>query len=151
MRVQDVMTTAVQTISPAASAEEAANLMRTRRIHHLVVSEGPRVVGILSDRDVGGRNGAPVRKNRIVSDLMTTRVVTVSPTRTVRQAANVMRGRSIGCLVVVGRDRTLGIVTVADLLELLGRGVERPVTGARRLLNHRAPHRKQRTGATGIW
>lgn len=152
MRVQDVMTTAVQTISPSASAEEAANLMRTKGIHHLVVSDGPRVVGMLSDRDVGGRNGAPVTKNRIVSDLMTTRVVTVSPTRTVRQAANLMRGRSIGCLVVVGRDRTVGIITVADLLELLGRGVERPaVTGARHLLNHRAPHRKQRTGATGIW
>jgi CBS domain-containing protein len=151
MRVQDVMTTAVQTISPGASAEEAANLMRTKGIHHLVVSDGPRVVGMLSDRDVGGRNGAPVRKNRIVSDLMTTRVVTVSPTRTVRQAANLMRGRSIGCLVVVGRDRTLGIITVADLLELLGRGIERPVvTGARRLLNHRAPHRKQRA-ATGVW
>ena len=120
--------------------------------HHLVVSDGPRVVGVLSDRDVGGRNGAPVRKNRIVGDLMTSRVVTVSPTKTVRQAANLMRGRSNGCLVVVGRDHTLGIITVGDLLELLGRGVERPVvTGARRLLNHRAPHRKQRAGATGIW
>ena len=151
MRVQDVMTTAVQTISPATSAEDAANLMRTKNIHHLVVSDGGRIVGVLSDRDVGGRNGAPIRNNRIVSDLMTERVVTVSPTRTVRQAANLMRGRSIGCLVVVNRDRPLGIVTVADLLELIGRGAEPTrVTSARRLLNHRAPHRK-RTVATGPW
>lgn len=151
MRVQDVMTTAVQTISPSTPAEEAGNLMRAKRIHHLVVCDGPRVVGLLSDRDIGGRHGAPIRKNRIVSDLMTERVVTVSPTRTVRQAANLMRGRSIGCLVVVSKDRPLGIVTVADLLELIGRGAERTVvTTPRRLLQHRAPHRK-RHRAAGAW
>jgi CBS domain-containing protein len=151
MRVQDVMTTAVQTISPSTPAEEAGNLMRAKGIHHLVVCDGPRVVGLLSDRDIGGRHGAPIRKNRIVSDLMTERVVTVSPTRTVRQAANLMRGRSIGCLVVIGKGRTLGIVTVADLLELVGRGAERPVaTAPRRLLNHRAPHRKRHV-AFGAW
>ena len=151
MRVQDVMTTAVQTISPSTPAEEAGNLMRAKGIHHLVVCDGPRVVGLLSDRDIGGRHGAPIRENRIVSDLMTERVVTVSPTRTVRQAANLMRGRSIGCLVVVSKDRTLGIVTVADLLELIGRGAERPVvTTPRRLLQHRAPHRK-RHRASGAW
>lgn len=151
MRVQDVMTTAVQTISPSTPAEEAGNLMRAKGIHHLVVCDGPRVVGLLSDRDIGGRHGAPIRENRIVSDLMTERVVTVSPTRTVRQAANLMRGRSIGCLVVVGKGRTLGIVTVADLLELVGRGAERPVaTAPRRLLNHRAPHHKRHV-AVGAW
>ena len=151
MRVQDVMTTAVQTISPSASAEEAANLMRTKNIHHLVVSDGARVVGVLSDRDVGGRNGAPIRNNRIVSDLMTERVVTVSPTRTVRQAANLMRGRSIGCLVVSDRGRVAGIITVSDLLTLLGRGEERPTTtGKRWTLKHRAPHRK-RSSSAGVW
>jgi CBS domain-containing protein len=151
MRVQDVMTTAVQTISPSAPAEDAGNLMRAKGIHHLVVCDGPRVVGLLSDRNIGGRHGAPITENRIVSDLMTERVVTVSPTRTVRQAANLMRGRSIGCLVVVSKDRTIGIVTVADLLELIGRGAERTVvTTPRRLLQHRAPHRK-RHRAAGAW
>ena len=151
MRVQDVMTTAVQTISPSTTAEAAGNLMRAKGIHHLVVCDGPRVVGLLSDRDLGGRHGARVRENRVVSDLMTERVATVSPTRTVRQAANLMRGRSIGCLVVVGKGRTIGIVTVADLLELVGRGGERAATTApRRLLNHRAPHRKRHV-AFGAW
>ena len=63
MRVQDVMTTAVQTISPSMPAEEAGNLMRAKGIHHLVVCDGPRVVGLLSDRDIGGRHGAPIREN----------------------------------------------------------------------------------------
>jgi CBS domain-containing protein len=147
MRVEDVMTRVIQTVSPAASADDAWNLMRTRQVHHLVVTDGPRTVGILSDRDAGGARGASVRKNRAVRDLMTTHVVTVPPTTTIRQAANVMRGRSIGCLVVADRARTIGIVTVADLLDLLGRGMERTVTSATRpLLQHRVPHRKQHRG-----
>jgi FOG: CBS domain len=147
MRVEDVMTRAIQTISADASAEDAWNLMRTQRIHHLVVTEGSRTIGILSDRDAGGPRGTSVRKNRTVRDLMTTHVVTVPPTTTIRQAANVMRGRSIGCLVVADRARTMGIVTVADLMDLLGRGMERSVTSATRpLLQHRVPHRKQHRG-----
>ena len=151
MRVQDVMTEDVKTISPTHAAEDAWELMRRGGFHHVVVTRGSQVVGILSDRDSGGRNGAAVRRGHTVEELMTRPVVTVEPTTTVRKAANVMRGRSIGCVVVVDRGRVVGIVTVADLLGLLGRGSDRPVRSVpRRTLNHRAPHRK-RNVATGAW
>jgi CBS domain-containing protein len=100
MRVQDVMSENVKTIAPSASAEDARSMMRLHRIHHLVVTKGSRVVGVLSDRDLGGPRAAILRTNDVVADLMTAPVVTVEPTTTIRQAANVMRGRSIGCLVV---------------------------------------------------
>jgi acetoin utilization protein AcuB len=150
MRVEDVMTKGVQTVSPDTSADEAWNLMRTRGIHHLVVTDGSRSVGIMSDRDAGGPRGASIRKNRRVRDLMTSPVVSVPPATTVKKAANVMRGRSIGCLLVATNTRTLGIVTVADLLDILGRGLERTVTttpAPRRILQHRVPHRKQHRSA----
>ena len=151
MRVQDVMTEDVQTISPGKAAEDAWELMRTHSLHHLVVTHGSRVLGVLSDRDAGGRLGSTVRRGHTVAELMTPRVVTVEPTTTVRKAANLMRGRSIGCVVVTDRGRVVGIVTVADLLEILGRGGDRPVTVGRRwTLKHRAPHRKGHT-ATGVW
>jgi acetoin utilization protein AcuB len=125
--------------------------MRLKGIHHLVVTDGGRLVGVLSDRDTGGRQGTAVRKNRTVGDLMTPGVVTVEPTTTVRRAANMMRGRSIGCLVVVSGKRVAGIVTVADLLTLLGDGGERGVEAVKRwTLKHRAPHRK-RHSAAGAW
>jgi acetoin utilization protein AcuB len=151
MRVQDVMTTEVRTISPTSPAADAWELMRRGGFHHVVVTRGSRVAGMLSDRDAGGRQGASVRRNRTVEELMTKAVVTVTPTTTIRRAANLMRGRSIGCLVVTDRQRVVGIVTVADLLELLGRGSERPVAQVRRrTLNHRTPHR-HRSAATGVW
>jgi acetoin utilization protein AcuB len=151
MRVQDVMTEDVQTISPGNTAEDAWDLMRTRGFHHVVVTRGSSVVGVLSDRDAGGRLGRVVRRGHTVEELMTKPVVTVEPTTTVRKAANLMRGRSIGCVVVTDRGRVVGIVTVADLLEILGRGGDRPVHVAKRwTLKHRTPHRKRHT-ATGVW
>jgi CBS domain-containing protein len=69
----------------------------------------------------------------------------------VRQTANVMRGRSIGRLVVVDSGRATGIVTVSDLLELVGRGLDRgAVTTTRRTLSHRVPHRKSK-GVVAAW
>ena len=151
MRVQDIMTTEVQTVPPGAPADEAWTVMRAKGIRHLAVTEAGRVVGILSDRDAGGRQGSPVRRNRTVSELMTSNVVTVPPTTTVRKAANLMRGRSIGCLVVTQGERIVGIVTAADLLDLLGRGLERhAVTTTRWTLKHLTPHRK-RHRAAGVW
>ena len=48
-------------------------------------------------------------------------------------------------------DRVIGIVTVSDLLELTGRGLDRwAVTSKRWALKHRAPHRKSR-GVVGAW
>jgi CBS domain-containing protein len=143
MRVQDVMTEGAKTTSPTTTAEDAWNMMRFNRIHHLVVTKGKQVVGVLSDRDAGGRRGAAIRTNKVVADLMTGPAVTVEPTMTVRQAANLMRGRSIGCLVVVQSARAIGIVTVSDLLELVGRGLDRGVLTTKRwTLKHRGVHRK---------
>jgi acetoin utilization protein AcuB len=152
MRVQDVMTDGVQTAAPGDPADEAWLLMRERRIHHLVVTDGTRVVGVLSDRDAGGLRGPWVRRNRTVGELMSSPVITVPPSTPVRKAANLMRGRSIGCLVVTKANRLLGIVTVSDLLELLGRGAERGTAAAttRWSLKQRGPHRK-RHQATRVW
>ena len=137
MRVAEVMTHGVQTVPPTMPAVDAWELMRRKRIHHLVVTSGSDVVGILSDRDAGGRSGASIRARSNVADLMTTDVVTTEPTAPVRKVANLMRGRTIGCIPVNDGKRLVGIVTVSDLLELLGRGVERPVKVGRRTTHHR--------------
>jgi CBS domain-containing protein len=150
MRVQDVMTRSVNTVSAAATADQAWTLMRTKGIHHLVVLEGAEIVGVISDRDLGGRHGGTVRDTRLVSELMTENVITIEPEMPIRKVANLLRGRAIGCLVVVQEGRVKGIVTTADLLELIGRGVERPVvTTERRIISHRVPHRKHQ--AAGVW
>lgn len=151
MRIREVMSEEVQTVAPTVSADQAFEQMRVKNVHHLVVMNSGQLVGLLSERDAGGRRGTAVRQRRTVAELMTPRVVTIRPDATIRQAANLMRGRSIGSLVVVDGRRVAGIVTVSDLLELLGRGAERPVAATRRwTLKHRTPHRP-RASAAGVW
>ena len=143
MRIFEVMTKEVETVAPTLIAAEAAERMRQNRIRHLVVKDGRTIVGVLSDREVRGRGAAQLTQ-QTVADLMTRSAASIGPRDTVRAAANLMRGRTIGCLPVVERERLIGIVTVTDLLDLLGRGVDRSTQPERVSLHYRVPHRKQR-------
>lgn len=134
MRVSEIMSAPVHTIGAEESATAAWEKMRFHRTHHLVVTGGEgHVVGVISASDLGGRNGELIRVRRRVRDLMTEKLIAVEPDTTIRAAANLMRGHSVNCLPVLnGRSRLKGIVTVVDLLELIGRGAERPVAAAAR-------------------
>jgi len=126
------MTAEVITIDPDASANDAWRLMQRHRIRHLVVTEGKRLVGVISERDLGGREGGALRRGRSVRELMSPQVATATPNTTLRQAANLMRGRLVGSLPVVEKGGVVGIVTATDVLEELGRGATRPTTRAQR-------------------
>jgi len=62
---------------------------------------------------------------------MTGDVAAATPQMTERQAANLLRGRSIGCLPVLDDGKLVGIVTITDLLEILGEVIRRASTDAR--------------------
>jgi acetoin utilization protein AcuB len=134
MRLKDIMQTKVITIGPDATAARARSLMEVRGVHHLVVTDARKVVGMVSARDMG--RGTPDTAR--VADVMHRTVVSARPDATVRQAANLMRGRSVGSLAVLEGSKLSGIVTVSDLLELLGRGADHAVEKRRRwTLKHR--------------
>lgn len=125
MRVYEVMTKAVETVKPAVLASEAKNRMRQMNIHHLVVTQGSELRGVVSERDLGGPKLSKTLGKWTVEDLMTTPVVTVSSRTLVRRAAALMKGRSIGSLVVTSANgKVAGIVTVSDLLDLIARKPE---------------------------
>jgi acetoin utilization protein AcuB len=127
MRVGEVMSEAVRTAAPDETADVAFERMREYNIHHLVVVDRTGVVGVVSERDLGGRAGASIRRNRRVDELMTSPVVTAEPEYTLRQAAKVMRGRTLGCLPVVRGRKLVGIMTLSDMLDAVANGAERPV------------------------
>ncbi len=153
MRVNEVMSSPARTVGQRESAGAAWEAMRLHHTHHLVVT-GPdgRVVGVISTADLGGRHGESLRNGRLVSDLMTEQVVGAAPETTIREAANLMRGHGVNCLPVFKGSALAGIVTALDLLELIGRGAERPVAkAARRVLKHRGelPHRQTSAKSLG--
>jgi acetoin utilization protein AcuB len=132
MRLEEFMTRPVHTVGVEMSATDAWEIMRRHRIRHLVVLRNKEIAGVLSATDLGGSGGEAVRHGRLVTELMTRKVVTATPETTVREAANLMRGHSIGCLPVHDGAQLQGMVTTFDLLELLGRGIERPVAATER-------------------
>jgi len=122
MKVRDIMQTRVETVDQEGRAEAAYNTMRVKRIHHLIVTAGPEIVGVLSERDLGGKDREAMRQTHKVLNFMTPYAVKAKPEMTVRQAATLMRGWSIGCLPVVSGGRLVGILTASDLLDLIAKG-----------------------------
>lgn len=144
MRIREIMTEPVETVSSALPIDQAAGLMRALRVHHLVVKDGPTITGILSTADLPKPGAA--HDGGVVRDVMSLNVASIDEGETVRRAANLMRGRSIGCLIATRAGKMVGIVTVSDLLDLLGKGGERRVANPRASLHHRVPHEKQHRG-----
>jgi acetoin utilization protein AcuB len=145
MRLREIMHKKVETVSPRESAAVALERMRRARVRHLVVQDGSNVVGILSDRDLKGMGS--LAQVETVENVMSSPAVTCSPDLTLRKAANLLRGRALGCLPILEDGKIVGIVTTTDLLEMIGAGIERPVPKTRRwILKDRGPRRNPVAG-----
>jgi CBS domain-containing protein len=134
MRIKDVMRTQAIAVAPDETLEHAQALMRLHNVAQLVVVSDRTVKGVVTTHQI-----AEARPDcAVVEDVMSKRVLLATPNLAVRKAANLLRGSAVAALPVVDRGHLVGIVTVADLLELVGRGSERPVArGKRWTLRHR--------------
>jgi len=117
--VSQLMTATVQRVRADAPAEAAWLTMQQAGIHHLLVTEGDELAGIISARDLGDERGAERRRHRLVRDLMSAPVQTIAPTATAAEAAGRLRNRGLSALVVTTGDQVVGILTVNDLLALV--------------------------------
>lgn len=144
MRVADLMTTDVVTVTPETSLRDAAALLAERRISGLpVVDTEGRVVGVLSEADIVAKAGGPSREHRLlgwlldpdvdladkiaartVSDAMSAPPLTIDAQRPVYEAAKVMASEGINRLPVVDGERLVGIVTRADVVRAFARSDE---------------------------
>jgi CBS domain-containing protein len=118
LRIKDVMTPQAEVISPDATAEDAATVMKTLDIGVLPVSDEQGLVGILTDRDLVVRVMAATRdpKAMLVGEAMTPSVVYCFEDDDIEQAATVMAGQQIRRLPVLDKNRKLvGIVSMGDI------------------------------------
>lgn len=137
MRVQDVMTTSLVTVSPASTVGDARRLLESNAIGHLVVMEEKKVAGVVSKDDL-----VSTGDDVLIEDVMTRRVAVVEPRATLRQAASIMNGRVVGCIPVVDDGVLKGIVTASDLLRALAKGsTHANSSGERVILRKRGPRK----------
>ncbi|MDQ1748739.1 MAG: hypothetical protein QOD07_3002 [Frankiaceae bacterium] len=130
MQVAEVMTRASVTESPADPLRSAANRMWSQQTGSLLVMDGPRLLGILTERDVmkAVARGADLDATP-VSAVMTTNVLTVSPETSLHEAARHMATRWIRHLPVVDGGAVVGMVSQRDLCGVLAALGAEPETG----------------------
>lgn len=129
MLLNAICTLDVVLCSPKTTALAAARLMRERHVGDLVVvddPEGDRVpLGVITDRDIVvevlGKDLDPATTT--VGSILRTPVVVVQDTEDVSQALERMRAHGVRRLPVVGSgQKTVGIVTLDDLLKFMAAG-----------------------------
>lgn len=127
--VRDWMTRGPETVPADCPIRTVLGRMRERGIRHLLVVDGDRLVGIVSNRDLRRllTDDAPGdRLSQPVSRIMTEDPVTVAPETPVVAAARLLFERRIGGLPVREGDDIVGVFTTADALEALLAVIERP-------------------------
>jgi adenylylsulfate kinase-like enzyme/CBS domain-containing protein len=132
MRVRDLMSTKPITVDPGTPMLEARQRMVEERIRHLIVVDGPRIAGIVTDRDIRLNLPSPATSLSVwevnyllarltVGDVMTRSVLVVAPDRPAAEAARIMMEHKISALPVTDGERLLGIVTETDFVRAIAR------------------------------
>ena len=117
MKVSDVMTREVQTVRPDQTAREAATFMLRADAGAIPVTEGDRLVGMITDRDIAVRGIAEGHgPDTPVRELMTNGVVAAREEDDVEDAAVRMSQAQVRRLLVIDdQQRLCGIVSLGDL------------------------------------
>jgi CBS domain-containing protein len=141
MRVSDVMTKDVVTVSPAMTLKQAAALLSERNIGGVPVVEGEEVVGVLSETDILYKERGPSSSENLVDrlfgrdsaaeaakiaaetvgDAMSAPAVTIDHWESISAAAGKMLASGVNRLPVVRDGRLVGIVTRHDLIGVFSR------------------------------
>ena len=117
MKVSDVMTRDVKTVSPDQSAREAASFMLQADAGAIPVTDGDRLIGMITDRDIAVRGIAEGRgPDTPVRELMTEEIISVRIDDDCDDVASRMSEEQVRRLPVVDEnDRLCGIVSLGDL------------------------------------
>jgi len=125
MHVRDLMTPTPITIGPLESLQDAMELMHRRRVRHLPVVDGAKLVGLLTDRDlrraapsplVPTENPGALMEQTTVERVMVKEPQTIAPGQPLREALQLLVDKKYGALPVMEQGRLVGIVTPIDVM-----------------------------------
>ncbi len=109
----------VFTVAPFVTAEQAASMMRERSIAALVVIDGEKILGLLTQRELAvglARFGAGLAKTK-VREIMRRAFVTVPPNETSREVMALMTINRATHIPVMDGERLVGLISIGDVLK----------------------------------
>jgi len=116
--VADVMTRRVIYLPEDTMLDEAAQVMRDQGIGDVVVTHGPTMIGLVTDRDIVVRaiaENLPPRATAL-GDITSHELIMVEQSATVEEAVHAMRERGVRRLLVCDADRkAVGIISLSDV------------------------------------
>lgn len=109
----------VRSIHPDASVFDALKSMAENDIGSLVVLEGDKLVGIITERHYAREIALKSRTSpgTLVRDIMSTRVVFARPEQSVEECMAIMTARAVSHLPVLEHERVIGIVSIGDMVK----------------------------------
>jgi CBS domain-containing protein len=111
--------TAVYSLSPDASVYDALRLMAEKNVGSLLVLEGDRMAGMISERDYARKIILMDKLSREtkVKEIMTTEVLTVTPDMDLDECMELITDKRVRHLPVVENDQVIGIISIGDIVK----------------------------------
>ena len=117
MIVRDIMKRNVLTLTKNATIKDTLDLMVENYAGSVVIVDDDKIVGLVTERDILSRIVEKDRKlSNPIESIMTKNVITISPNRSVEEAARIMTENKIKKLPVVENDKLVGIITLTDIV-----------------------------------
>lgn len=117
MYVQSVMGSRIVSVEPTETVQVAIGRMLEENVGSVAVCEGPRLVGIFTERDVMRLAGGGSEFGGLeVGEVMTRNPLTVAPEDPVAGTAELMREKGIRHLPVVEGENLLGVIGIRDVM-----------------------------------
>ena len=109
----------VFSVAPDVRVFDALKLMADKDIGALVVMDGSRLAGILSERDYARKVILKGKSSHdiLVREIMTEKVLTVRPDQTVEECMGLMTSKRVRHLPVAEGDRLIGLLSIGDLVK----------------------------------
>jgi len=107
----------VYSITPDATVYDALKIMAEKEIGALVVLDGEKMVGILSERDYARKVilSGKSSQETIVRDIMTSEVEYVAPDKKVKHCLSIMTKKHFRHLPVMEQDKVIGVLSIGDV------------------------------------